>query len=184
MGYYKEAATVAIQIYLDMHDGKTSIGSDTNLLKENSKVEERDNKKMKNKAKKSKMKEEAMKTKLKGKPGKGTKNSTSDDLKEKQNLNHQELEATKSPLEEATVFLKPLQELLGQQIETQFLAFEVNCRKGKPLLMLHALRNASFLNKNHPLMENLVKRFNEYISMNTLSDIVKSVIKENGILCE
>jgi len=172
-GFYKEAATVAIQIYLDMHDGKTFVGSNENLLNEISEVEESDNKKMKNKAKKAKMKEEAMKTKLKGKPGKVTKNTTNVEHKEKQNLNHEELEATKSPLEEATVFLKPLQELLGQQIETQFLAFEINYRKGKPLLMLQALRKASFLNKKHPQMESLVKRFNDYISMNTLSDPVK-----------
>merc|ERR1711874_760383 len=71
--------------------------------------------------------------------------------------NAKELEAIKTPLKEATSFLKPLQELLSDKIETHIAAFEISYRKEKPLLMLQSLKRGLAINKEHPkILKNIL----------------------------
>lgn len=57
-----------------------------------------------------------------------------------EDLDPSKLERTEEPLAEAIHFLKPLQSLAPQRIQTHLMAFEIYLRKGKPLLMLQVLR--------------------------------------------
>lgn len=53
-----------------------------------------------------------------------------------QDLIPTKLEQTEDPLGEAIHFLKPLQSLAANRIQTHLMAFEIYLRKDKPLLML------------------------------------------------
>lgn len=53
-----------------------------------------------------------------------------------EDLDPSKLERTEDPLGEAIHFLKPLQALSPNRIQTHLMAFEIYFRKGKPLLML------------------------------------------------
>lgn len=71
----------------------------------------------------------------------------------------EKLERTDEPLEKAIDFLKPLQQLAKERIDTHLLAFEVYNRKNKLLLMLQSIRRARALNPAHPVLHSCIIRF-------------------------
>lgn len=62
----------------------------------------------------------------------------------------EKLERPADPLEKAIEFLKPLQQLAKENIETHLLAFEVYSRKSKILLMIQSIKRAHALDSLHP----------------------------------
>ncbi|MPC44670.1 N-alpha-acetyltransferase 15, NatA auxiliary subunit [Portunus trituberculatus] len=79
-----------------------------------------------------------------------------------EDLDPSKLERTEEPLAEAIHFLKPLQSLAPQRIQTHLMAFEIYIRKGKPLLMLQALKRALDLEPNNPELHTCLIRFLQY----------------------
>ncbi|NXQ61326.1 NAA16 acetyltransferase, partial [Anthoscopus minutus] len=79
----------------------------------------------------------------------------------------EKLERVKNPLEEAIKFLIPLKNLIGDDIETHLLAFEIYFRKGKVLLnFIFALQNCSpsvqpMLSKNNPWLHECLIKFSK-----------------------
>lgn len=65
------------------------------------------------------------------------------------------------PLNQAIRFLRPLQSLASERIETHLLAFEIYIRKDRLLLMLQSIKRAWLINTQHPkLHTNLVRFYN------------------------
>merc|ERR1711970_472433 len=92
-----------------------------------------------------------------------------------------ELEATKTPLIEATVFLKPLQDLLPGKIETHLAAFEISYRKEKTLLMLQALKRCFAIDQKHPKVRENIKKYSAYVKSKELSRIVQGILEANDL---
>uniref|UniRef100_A0A182NG76 N-alpha-acetyltransferase 15, NatA auxiliary subunit n=1 Tax=Anopheles dirus TaxID=7168 RepID=A0A182NG76_9DIPT len=63
------------------------------------------------------------------------------------------------PLEKAIEFLKPLQQLAKDNIETHLMAFEIYLRRNKLLLMLQSLKRARKLDASNPLLHSCIVRF-------------------------
>lgn len=81
-------------------------------------------------------------------------NGAADDAKE--DAKGEYLARTKTPLEEADRFLRPLVELAPKRLITHVLAFEVAWRKKRVLLMLQALRRAMAIDAQAPATRRLV----------------------------
>lgn len=62
----------------------------------------------------------------------------------------EKLERPEDPLEKAIEFLKPLQLLANNNIETHLLGFEVYLRKNKILLMIQCIKRAVKIDPEHP----------------------------------
>lgn len=76
----------------------------------------------------------------------------------------EKLERTDEPLEKAIDFLKPLQQLAKERIDTHLLAFEVYYRKNKLLLMLQSIRRAQALDATHPQLHSCIIRFTKALA--------------------
>lgn len=76
----------------------------------------------------------------------------------------EKLERTDEPLEKAIDFLKPLQQLAKERIDTHLLAFEVYYRKNKLLLMLQSIRRAQALDATHPQVHSCIIRFTKALA--------------------
>lgn len=88
------------------------------------------------------------------------------------------------PLEKAIEFLKPLQLLAKDYIQTHLMAFEIYYRKNKLLLMLQSLKRARAIEPNHPVLHSCLLRFKNVLqSTKDINEFVKAVIdKETGQL--
>jgi len=182
-GFYEKVAHIAIEIYLAMHDG-TETESVTNGVHQSvAELNESEKRKLKNKAKKAKRKEQEEKAKTQTKPKQGnTKKVEEEPYKPAKKLFiANELEATKAPLNEATFFIKPLQELLADEIETHLAAFEISYRKEKPLLMLQAVQRSAAIDKEHPAVRENIKKYFEYLSNKKQQGIVEEILRANPI---
>ena len=180
-GFYEKAAHIAIGIYLDMHDG-TKVEVVTNGVHQSvAELNESEVRKMKNKAKKAKRKEQEEKTKAqtKQKPSNTKKAEEEPEKPVKKIFIAGELEATKTPLIEATSFLTPLQDLLPGKIETHLAAFEISYRKEKTLLMLQALKRCLVIDQKHPKVRENVKKYSAYAKSKEQCKIVQGIIEAN-----
>lgn len=75
------------------------------------------------------------------------------------------------PLNQAIRFLRPLQSLASERIETHLLAFEIYIRKDKLLLMLQSIKRAWLIDPHHPkLYSNLIRFY--HIGMHFVFDIL------------
>lgn len=85
------------------------------------------------------------------------------------------------PLEKAIEFLRPLQMLAKDNIETHLMAFEIYSRKGKLLLMLQSLKRARAIDISHPTLHNCLIRFYKIlesrIASNDIDEHVKVVVE-------
>lgn len=86
------------------------------------------------------------------------------------------------PLEKAIDFLKPLQLLAKDCIETHLLAFEIYYRKNKLLLMLQSIKRAQAIDANNAQLHSCIVRFAKElktaISQNAeLNEHVKTVLE-------
>lgn len=76
------------------------------------------------------------------------------------------LERTENCLEEAIKFLKPLQSLAKNRLETHLMAFEIYYRKEKVLLMLQSLKRAVKIDANHPVVHRQLVLFYDFVKLN------------------
>lgn len=70
----------------------------------------------------------------------------------------EKLERPDDPLEKAIEFLKPLQQLAKERIETHLLAFELYSRKSKILLMIQSIKRALAIDAGHPQVHSCIVR--------------------------
>ncbi|KAE9543851.1 hypothetical protein AGLY_001975 [Aphis glycines] len=73
----------------------------------------------------------------------------------------EKLERVEDPLEQSIKFLKPLQELASDNIETHLMAFEIYYRKDKLLLMLQSIKRSHRICPDHPMFHSCLIRFME-----------------------
>lgn len=85
------------------------------------------------------------------------------------------------PLEKAIEFLKPLQLLAKDCIETHLLAFEIYYRKNKLLLMLQSIKRAQAIDANNAQLHLCIVRFSKVLKSVTgsaeLNEHVKTVLE-------
>ncbi|XP_020618730.1 N-alpha-acetyltransferase 15, NatA auxiliary subunit-like isoform X1 [Orbicella faveolata] len=154
--FYFKAAKMAIECYVRLHD-KPLAASDEDAEAGSSELSAKDLKKLRSKQRRAEKK--AQENKKATSDVKETKDSEkkADPLKEPP-LESDALVRVSDPLEQALKFLRPLQNLASNRIETHLLAYEVFIRKCKLLLMLQSVKRAHAINPNHPkLHENLVR---------------------------
>ncbi|KAL7744606.1 hypothetical protein ACLKA6_017117 [Drosophila palustris] len=165
--FYSKAAKCAIEVYLHLYD--KPLASETTIEEidiENLPPSEL--KKLRSKQRKAKKKAElesaqAAQAQVKREQHQKSKQQanqeTDPDAPQLDELIPEKLERTDEPLEKAIDFLKPLQELAKERIDTHLLAFEVYYRKNKLLLMLQSIRRARSLDPTHPVLHSCIIRF-------------------------
>lgn len=90
----------------------------------------------------------------------------------------EKLERPEDALEKAIDFLKPLQQLAKDRIETHLLAFEVYSRKNKILLMIQSIKRALALDVEHPQVQRCILRLIQVLPQltNELNASVRVVV--------
>ena len=146
---FKETALIAIEVLLKLYDENSSSSSNNNQEVVGGKSNK---KKKKNK-------------------NKGEKKNNADEDNNNvtlTNLNY---------LDEATRFLKPLQEMYNNELDTFLAAFEISKRKRKPLLMLQNILRLQLIEKsNEKVVENTIF-LKEFVSKEkNLQDPVLNVL--------
>lgn len=167
--FYWDAAQTAITIYLRLYDQPLTANTGENNIN-TANLDPAELKKLRSKQRKAAKKaeqnkaEEKKKEEKKAEHQKSKSGGNTDDVDNHptEDLDPSKLERTEEPLAEAIHFLKPLQSLAPQRIQTHLMAFEIYIRKGKPLLMLQALKRALNLEPSHPELHTCLIRFLQY----------------------
>ncbi|XP_065201361.1 N-alpha-acetyltransferase 15, NatA auxiliary subunit [Planococcus citri] len=163
--FYFRAAQCAIQVYLRLYDRPLSdIDTQQQLNTEN--VPPAQLKKLLNKQKKARRKAElekaqaiAAQEKREHKNKQVQSNSEENESQPQDELIPEKLERVDNPLDQAIKFLKPLQQLASERIETHLMAFEIYYRKDKPLLMLQSIKRAFRLDSSNAELHSCLIRF-------------------------
>ncbi|XP_055389551.1 N-alpha-acetyltransferase 15, NatA auxiliary subunit [Condylostylus longicornis] len=187
--FYFKAAKCAIEVYIRLHDKP---------LKNEVAVEEIDLenlppselKKLRNKQRKAKKKAElesaqaaqaAVKKEQHQKSKQQNPQDTDPDAPQLDELIPEKLERPDDPLEKAIEFLKPLQLLAKDRIETYLLAFEVYLRKQKILLMIQSINRARKIDANHPIVHGCIMKLTKALQLFTdLNPSVKVVVDKSS----
>lgn len=83
------------------------------------------------------------------------------------------------PLEKAIDFLRPLQQLAKDNIETHLMAFEIYFRKNKLLLMLQSIKRARKIDSNNAVLHSCILKFQKVLKATAdLNSSVKLVIEK------
>ena len=153
---YEQTAQIAIDILLKAFDNKSSI---INTNKNNNN-------------------QSSNGTKKKGKNKSKQNHKTSDTCTKLLSDN-----LIKDPLEEASKFLQPLQEMFSQHLSTHLSAFEIYWRKKKPLMMLQTVLRMQAIDKSNQKVIETVTKFYDYVSKNksNFSEDVITVIKQINV---
>ncbi|GAB0093410.1 Glycerol-3-phosphate dehydrogenase [Sergentomyia squamirostris] len=189
--FYFKAAKCAIEVYIRLYDKP---------LKTEQQIEEIDTenlppselKKLRNKQRKARKKAElesaqaAQAQVKKEHRNKSRQQQNADGDPEAPQLDElipDKLARPEDPLEKAIEFLKPLQTLAKDCIETHLMAFEIYYRKNKLLLMLQSLKRAQQINGNDPTLHSAVVRFRDVLDKTTdIHPHVKTVV-DRGTDC-
>jgi len=183
--FYERSATVAINVYLRLHDKPLEDNDDSD--KPDGDLDPSELKKRRNKAKKAKRKAEQEKAAiehLKVKKELHNKNQKKNeeelDTPTKDELVPEKLARPDDPLEEASKFLLPLQQLRSKNINTHLLAFEIYYRKGRVLLMLQAIQRGYKADPDHPSFHWCLVRFLRFVEKGSSSfpPAIKGVIQK------
>ncbi|NWT55842.1 NAA16 acetyltransferase, partial [Erythrocercus mccallii] len=183
--FYFKAARSAIEIYLKLHDNPlTNESKEQEVNSENLSAKEL--KKMLSKQRRAQKKaklEEERKHAERERQQKNQKKKRDEEEEEtsgpKEELVPEKLERVENPLEEAIKFLIPLKNLIGDDIETHLLAFEIYFRKGKFLLMLQSVKRAFAINRNNPWLHECLIKFSKAVSDHSnLPEIVSKVLTQ------
>ena len=157
--FYFIAAKTAIEVYLRLFDkplGENEESEDKNV----SNMTAAELKKLRNKQRKAKLRANA-EAKVENhdkNQNQNEKNAESGELHQEK-LDPYKLERPEDALGEAIKFLRPLQFLAKDFIETHLLAFEIYYRKGKIMLMLQSLKRAFRLDDTNPTFQNQLVLF-------------------------
>jgi len=149
--FYFTAAKVAIEVYLHLYDHplgeNDSSGKNANPdnmtpaeLKKLRALQRKEEKKKQREKEQQQQAKDANKDKTKGENAANPDCNPSDPVFEA--LDPAKLERPEDPLGEALRFLRPLQQLARERIETHLFSFEIHWRRGKILLMLQSLKRA------------------------------------------
>ncbi|KAM6291583.1 N-alpha-acetyltransferase 16, NatA auxiliary subunit isoform 2-T2 [Porphyrio hochstetteri] len=183
--FYFRAARSAIEIYLKLHDNPlTNESKEQEVNSENLSAKEL--KKMLSKQRRAQKKaklEEERKHAERERQQKNQKKKRDEEEEEtsgpREELVPEKLERVENPLEEAIKFLIPLKNLIGDDIETHLLAFEIYFRKGKFLLMLQSVKRAFAIDSNNPWLHECLIRFSKAVSDHSnLPEIVSKVLTQ------
>lgn len=150
--FYRKAAKGAVEAYLALADKpKNANGADENNMTEAEK------KKAKSKARKAELKAQDTNKMKKEEP----QNPKKQDAKRPvdQDPNGEKYLNTTTPLEDALQFIKPLQLLAPNDVETHALGFEIYLRQSMWLLALRCLVKTSEIDKSHPSIAPNLERF-------------------------
>ncbi|KAM7283590.1 N-alpha-acetyltransferase 15, NatA auxiliary subunit [Ixodes scapularis] len=178
--FYFKAARVAIQVYLQLHDhpiAETETAEEINTAN----MAPSELKKLKSKQRKARRRAEQEKEKQTAAQEKRDQHAKSrqqqtqaqqqqaQDAGEVDALRDEELlpdklARTEEPLEQAIQFLRPLQLLAAQRLETHLLAFEIYQRKGRLLLMLQSIKRAFRLDPTCPRLHAHMVTFHSLVS--------------------
>ncbi|XP_005182811.1 N-alpha-acetyltransferase 15, NatA auxiliary subunit-like [Musca domestica] len=164
--FYFKAAKCAIEVYIRLYDKP---------LKSEETIEEIDTenlppselKKLRSKQRKAKKKAElesaqAAQAQIKREQHQKSKQQANQEADPEapqlDELIPEKLERPDDPLEKAIEFLKPLQQLAKERIETHLLAFELYSRKSKILLMIQSIKRALAIDAGHPQVHSCIVR--------------------------
>lgn len=187
--FYFKAAKCAIEIYVRLSDKPLPAESaEEELDTENLPPSEL--KKLRNKLRKAAKKKaeqenaQASQTNQKKEQHNKQRNANQDGDPEAPQLDElipDKLARPEDPLEKAIEFLKPLQLLAKDNIETHLMAFEIYSRKGKLLLMLQSLKRTRTIDATNSTLHNCIIRFYKIlesrIAANEIDENVKLVIE-------
>uniref|UniRef100_A0A1A9Z1V2 Uncharacterized protein n=1 Tax=Glossina pallidipes TaxID=7398 RepID=A0A1A9Z1V2_GLOPL len=192
--FYFKAAKCAIEVYIRLYDKP---------LKSEERIEEIDTenlppselKKLRSKQRKAKKKAElesaqAAQAQIKREQHQKSKQQANQDADPEapqlDELIPEKLERPEDALEKAIDFLKPLQQLAKDRIETHLLAFEVYSRKNKILLMIQSIKRALALDVEHPQVQRCILRLIQVLPQltNELNASVRVVVDKalNGLI--
>ncbi|KAI9484379.1 NMDA receptor-regulated protein 1-domain-containing protein [Zychaea mexicana] len=160
--YYLKAAKGAVEAYLAIADKPSpSNGIDESGMSEAEKKKARSKaRKAELKAQKTNEKKEeaaAAATPAAKKQPDGSKQPVDQDPAGEKYLN------TKTPLEDAMLFIKPLQQLAPNSIDTHNLGFEVYLRQKQWVLAIRCLLKISEINKSDPSLKLNIERFKKTV---------------------
>ncbi|KAK7097914.1 N-alpha-acetyltransferase 15, NatA auxiliary subunit-like [Littorina saxatilis] len=179
--FYFKAAKMAIQIYLHLHDHPLADSEqDSNLDTEN--LSPAELKKMKRKQRKAQKKAEVEQQKQKAEMERReqNKNKAADselDGPKEEELVPDKLARTEEPLEQAIKFLRPLQVLAAENVETHTQAYDIYSRKGKLLLMLQSIKRGFAACPTDPKLHTCLVHFHMFVkSQGDLPTPVRTVI--------
>ena len=185
--FYERAANCAINVYLRLHDKPVTDDDKLNEM-DTDNMDPSELKKLRNKQKKAKRKAEQEKQQQQQQQARKDLHNKSQrkandeemDSPAKDELVPDKLERPEDALAEALKFLAPLQMLAGSHLSTHVMAFEVYLRKGKPLLMLQAMKRAlkCEVQENDPELHNCLVRFQNFVAQNEkkFAPAVKTVL--------
>lgn len=96
----------------------------------------------------------------------------------------EKLARPEDPLEKAIEFLKPLQALAKDNIETHLLAFEIYYRRNKVLLMLQSLKRAYNIDAHNSALHFSIIRYQKLLQsrLTSLDGSVRQVIEQESKL--
>ncbi|XP_067640624.1 N-alpha-acetyltransferase 16, NatA auxiliary subunit [Eurosta solidaginis] len=183
--FYFKAAKCAIEVYIRLYDKP---------LKSEETIEEIDSenlppselKKLRSKQRKAKKKAElesaqAAQAQVKREQHQKSKQQANQEADPEapqlDELIPDKLERPEDPLEKAIEFLKPLQQLAKDRIETHLLAFEIYCRKNKILLMLQSIRRAMAIDPTHSSVHACIVRLAQALPKLTANSEINASIK-------
>lgn len=174
--FYFKAARVAIQVYLQLHDhpvAETEAAEEINTANmapgELKKLKSKQ-RKARRRAEQEKEKQSLAQEKQKSRQAQQAQQAQQQqDAGEVDGLRDEELlpdklARTEEPLEQAIQFLRPLQQLAAQRLETHLLAFEIYLRKNRPLLMLQSIKRAFRLDPQCPRLHAHMCTFHSLVS--------------------
>lgn len=186
--FYFRAAKNAIEVYLKLFDEPLESDATTEEMNTEN-LSPAELKKLKNKQRKALKKAElenaqavkAEKKKEQYNKSQQKQNQDSGDPEAPQleELLPEKLERPEDPLGKAIDFLKPLQLLSKNLIETHLLSFEIYYRKNKILIMLMALKRAYAIDQNDARLFKCIVQFSKLLvdMLPKLSETVKTVIE-------
>ncbi|XP_014681955.1 PREDICTED: N-alpha-acetyltransferase 15, NatA auxiliary subunit-like [Priapulus caudatus] len=162
--FYFRAAKCAIEVYLRLYD-KPLADSEEDQHDSSENLNPSEIKKMRNKMRKEKKKlqqeKERQRAQQERKEQHNKARQQNDEVEgpKEEELLPDKLARPSDPLSEAIRFLKPLQMLCPNSIETHILAFEIFYRKDKLLLMLQSIKRARGIDPNHPQLHLCLIKF-------------------------
>lgn len=189
--FYFKAAKCAIEVYVHLHDHPLA-AEEAQVAVDESVLSASELKKLKSKQRKAAMKAERetaqqaqaqVKKELHNKAKQAQQQQQDGDPEAPQldELVPDKLARPEDALEKAIEFLRPLQTLAKDRIETHLMAFEIYFRKQKPLLMLQSLKRAWRLDENDARLHECLMRFRVLVEgaeqQKAMPEGVKQVLK-------
>ncbi|KAF9195710.1 N-alpha-acetyltransferase 16, NatA auxiliary subunit, partial [Haplosporangium sp. Z 27] len=174
--FYVKAAHNAIECYINIFDNPE--GADTEEMEG---MTEAEKKKYRNKQRKAELKAQQEAEDLKKKAisnGDATKkaNTTGNVDDDPEGTKYTKVA---DPLAEALKFLKPLQELASERIETHLHGFNIYIRQNKLLLALRSLLKAHKIEPNNPVLHEQLVRFAITFQKASPKPSIKAVIDQH-----